>query len=436
MSAYPRYPAYKPSGVDWLGEIPTHWEVNRNKRIFQEVNERSETGSEELLSVSHITGVTRRSQKEVNMFLAESLEGYKLCQPGDLVINTMWAWMGALGITKEHGIVSPSYHVYRQNRIYHSDYFDYVCRISTHINEVTRYSKGIWSSRLRLYPDGFFEINSPVPPIEEQRAIVGFLDGQTAVIDTLIAEKQALIDLLHEKRNALISHAVTKGLNPHTPMKDSGIPWLGQIPTHWELTRFKFLTSDGISGPYGSSLTKAMYVGEGYRVYGQQQVIPNNFEIGDYYISPEKYEEMRRYTVNPGDILISVMGTVGRAAIVPIGVEPGIINPRLVKYRAKNNLAIPQFLQISIQSEFGENQLKLASQGSTMAGLNMQILGELLIALPPVEEQEQIINHVKSSMKKFDELITEVEAGIATLQEYRTALISAAVTGQIDVRHL
>ncbi|RKU16586.1 restriction endonuclease subunit S [Candidatus Poribacteria bacterium] len=201
----------KPSGVEWIGEIPAHWEMRRNKRIFNERDDRSATGEEELLTVSHITGVSPRAEKKnVGMFLAETLEGYKHCSVGNLVINTMWAWMGALGISTFDGIVSPSYNVYQLNSSeYLPKYYDYLYRTPNHVKEIIRWSKGIWNSRWRLYPDAFFSMSAIVPPFGEQKQIVDFLEHKNNQIDDLIAAEQRKIELLKEYRQSLISEAVT-----------------------------------------------------------------------------------------------------------------------------------------------------------------------------------------------------------------------------------
>ena len=201
----------KPSGVEWIGEIPKHWEVSRNKRIFNERDDRSVTGEEELLTVSHITGVSPRAKKKnVGMFLAETLEGYKHCSVGNLVINTMWAWMGALGISTFDGIVSPSYNVYQLNSSeYLPRYYDHLYRTPNHVKEIIRWSKGIWSSRWRLYPDAFFSMSAIVPPFGEQKQIVDFLEHKNKQIDELIAAEQRKIEILKEYRQSLISEAVT-----------------------------------------------------------------------------------------------------------------------------------------------------------------------------------------------------------------------------------
>lgn len=201
------------SGVPWLGDIPAHWEIERARWLFRERDVRSTTGEEEMLTVSHLTGVTPRSEKDVNMFEAETNEGYKLCEPGDLVINTLWAWMGAMGIAPVKGIVSPAYNVYEPGPRLVPAYIDALVRLSVFAREVTRYSKGVWSSRLRLYPEGFFEVYLPVPPKEEQRVVVEHVACATAKLDALRAATERTIALLKERRSALIAAAVTGQLD-------------------------------------------------------------------------------------------------------------------------------------------------------------------------------------------------------------------------------
>ena len=201
------------SGVPWLGEIPSHWETERARWLFLERDARSEAGDEELLTVSHLTGVTPRAEKNVNMFQAETNEGYKLCEPGDLVINTLWAWMGAMGIAPVRGIASPAYNVYEPGPRLTPAYIDALVRLPVFAQEVTRYSKGVWSSRLRLYPEGFFEVHLPVPPLAEQHAIVEHIASETAKLDAVRAATERTVALLTERRAALIAAAVTRQLD-------------------------------------------------------------------------------------------------------------------------------------------------------------------------------------------------------------------------------
>lgn len=204
------------SGISWLGHIPAHWQTERSKWLFRERDERSVSGEEEMLTVSHITGITPRSEKDVNMFEAESNEGCKVCHPGDLVINTLWAWMGAMGVSQHHGMVSPAYHAYKPGDRLVPGYVEALVRMPVFAEEAVRYSKGVWSSRMRLYPEGFFEIHLPVPPLAEQHAIVERIATETAKLDRLRAVAERSMALLKERRAALISASVTGKIDVST----------------------------------------------------------------------------------------------------------------------------------------------------------------------------------------------------------------------------
>ena len=205
----------KPSGMEWLGDVPEHWELRPAKWYFQEADERSETGSEELLSVSHITGVTPRSEKNITMFKAASNIGHKLCRPGDLVINTMWAWMAALGVASRAGIVSPSYAVYRPHRSSRllDAYADLLLRTAPYKSEYICRSTGIRSSRLRMYPEEFLRIKLLCPPLEVQRAIVEVVSKESTAARRAIDLAYDELSLLREYRTRLIADVVTGKLD-------------------------------------------------------------------------------------------------------------------------------------------------------------------------------------------------------------------------------
>lgn len=434
---YHPYPKYKDSGVEWLGDIPNEWLTIPVGRLFSRIK-RTGHSEKELLSVYRDYGVIPKSSRDDNNNKeSDDLAPYQLVRPNDLVMNKMKAWQGSIAVSEYEGIVSPAYFVYEpSNKLFelaHPRYVHYLLRNPIYITQYMSRSKGIRVNQWDLDPDEFKLIELLLPSKQEQSKIFEFLDYETSQIDRLIAQQQRLIELLKEKRQAVISHAVTKGLNPDAPMKDSGVEWLGQVPEHWSVVSLKYLVEEKVAGPYGASLTKAMYTTSGYRVYGQQQVINDNFHFGDYFISEEKYAEMKRYQVFPGDVLVSVMGTIGKVAVVPNDVAAGIINPRLVRYKF-SKIIKPHFVQMLMMSVNYQNHLREASQGSTMEGLNMGILGDLPVAYPCFNEQNSIFEFVSEKNKRYSSIIDRAEQLVALAQERRTALISAAVTGKIDLR--
>jgi len=229
----------KPSGIPWLGDIPKHWEVLRAKYLFREVDERSTSGNEELLSVSHLTGVTPRSQKNITMFKAQSYVGHKLCRPGDLVVNTMWAWMGALGVSVHMGIVSPSYAVYRPRHVRKlvGDYIDGLLRTRPYVSNVICRSTGVRASRLRLYPEEFFRLPLILPSAPEQQQIVDSIATESAQLNTAISQLEREISLLREYRTRLVADVVTGKLDvreaarqlPEAPAEPEPMPDIDEL---------------------------------------------------------------------------------------------------------------------------------------------------------------------------------------------------------------
>ena len=445
--SFPRYPAYKDSGVEWLAEVPGHWDV----QPFKHQVDRNDGGvwGEDPDGIDD-TIVLRSTEQTVDGHwklddpaprkLSESEIRGSLLAEDDLLLTKSSGSSLHIGkttlVTAEIATMRCCYSNFMQ-RIRMRPTF--LPKLAWYVmnNDLARLQFDLLSNSstglANLNATMVGQIVVPVPLLPEQTQIAAFLDRETAKIDALVAEQRRLMALLKEKRQAVISHAVTRGLNPHAPLKPSGIEWLGDVPAHWEVIRLKKLVTESMSGPYGASLTKGMYSTAGYRVYGQQQVIPDDFSVGDYYIPEEKFEEMRRYAVFPDDVLISVMGTIGQVAVVPVNVEPGIINPRLVRYRCNTQIR-PRYLQQVLMSRQHQEHLLFESKGSTMDGLNMQTIGRVSVPLPPIPEQGQILEYVLDQASKFDTLTTEAQRAIDLLQERRTALISAAVTGQIDVR--
>lgn len=426
------YPKYKASGVEWLGDVPEGWSVAPLKRTVAMINEKiqAKDTAAGYVGMENIESWSGKFVESASDFEAEGLSnGFDV---GDVLFGKLRPYLAKAWLSDRTGVCSSELLVLRPKNVVAK----YLLHQVLNRDFVTLVDSSTYGSKMpRASWDYIGGIELPLPPICDQVTIASFLDRETTKIDSLIASQEAMINLLKEKRQAVISHAVTKGLDPNVPMKASGVKWLGDVPEHWIVRRLKHLVYEGIAGPYGSSLTKSMYSSSGYRVYGQQQVIPDDFNVGDYYISPDKFAEMARYAVRPNDILISVMGTIGRAALVPIDVEPGIINPRLVLYRAIDEEIYPRYLQLFINNPTSQRYFSLVAQGTTMEGLNMVSIGELQVPLPPREEQAEIITYLDKAVGKIDTLIAKAQQAITLQREHRTALISAAVTGKIDVRN-
>ena len=426
--SFARYPEYRDSGVEWLGEVPAHWGVKRLKHNLRLLTEKTDRRTNPV-ALENIESWSGRFVPTETEFQGEGVA----FEANDILFGKLRPYLAKALLATQAGEAVGDFHVMRPSTHVLPRFAQYNILNRSFIDIVDGSTFGSKMPRASWEFVGAMPL--PTPPLPEQTAIATFLDRETAKIDALVAEQQKLITLLQEKRQAVISHAVTQGLDPSVPMKDSGVEWLGEVPGHWECIRLKQLVIESVAGPYGASLTKAMYASDGYRVYGQQQVIADDFSLGDYFISEKKYEEMRRYTVFEGDVLVSVMGTIGKVAVVPPDAPPGIINPRLVRYRC-GDLIQSRYLQSVLMCQKHQEHLLLESNGTTMDGLNMVTLGRVPIPIPPIDEQTQILRYLKDQAQEFDPLISEAESAITLLQERRTALISAAVTGQIDVRGL
>ncbi|MHC3044035.1 hypothetical protein ACWPO1_00235 [Acinetobacter nosocomialis] len=434
MTKYQKYAEYKDSGVEALGLIPKGWSILRGKFLFKEINERSESGEETLLSVSEYYGVKPREEKIADgdfLTRAESLEGYKKCYPNDLVMNIMLAWKRGLGVSKYEGIVSPAYSVFRFSEQVNSDYIHYLLRTEEYTKYFKTRSTGIIDSRLRLYPESFGDIFILFPTLEIQTQIANFLDYETTKIDTLIAKQEKLIELLKEKRQAVISHAVTKGLNPNVPMKDSGVEWLGEVPEHWIVKRLKHISPKiGV----GLVINPSTYTREEgvYFIFGGD-VKEYEFDLSKTRrISKHDSDNLLPSRLNHRDLVSIRVGYPGVTAVVTKELEGANCASIIVIRRGKYN---SDWLCAAMNIWVGRQQVELASYGAAQKQFNVADAIEFKFPVPPANEQDEIAIFVEETRKKFDNLSNKALQQIELLKERRTALISAAVTGKIDVRN-
>ena len=233
------YPTSKNTSISWMGQVPGHWKARRIKTIFRELQERRGQKHFELLSMTRAKGLIPQSQSSTATLLAEDLSNYKVCRESDIVMNRMQAWSGMFAVPQQEGVVSPDYSVFTPTEPGEIRFFEHLFKTPILVEQFAKYSKGIGSGFNRLYSKDFGDIQVPMPPPEEQAAIVRFLDHADEQIQRYIAGKERLIALLEEERQALVHQAVTRGLDPSVRLKPSGVEWLGDIPEHWEVVPFK-----------------------------------------------------------------------------------------------------------------------------------------------------------------------------------------------------
>lgn len=432
------YNSYRQPRMRWLPPVPAHWVEQRAKTFFREVDERSRTGQEELLSVSHLTGVTPRSQKKVTMFKAASYVGAKLARPGDIVINTLWAWMAALGASRHLGIVSPAYGVYRSHdaNSFNPAYLDYLLRTRAYVSEYIGRSTGIRSSRLRLYPAQFLDIPLLQPPQAEQDKIVAYLRTQDAHFARFIKAKRDLIGLLTQQRLRVIDDAVMNGLNRSASRKPSGIAWLEDVPDHWSVVRLRTLTSSITSGSRGWSDHAAdsgpLFLRVGNLSRGALDLkLAKTIRLN---LPEGTRTEASRTRVQEEDILLSITAYIGSVGLVPKDMEEAYVSQHVARCRLRQNCANPKWVAYVLLSRVGQAHGTVCMYGGTKQGLSLSDVKNHVVLLPPQPEQDELVNHIERETGVIDSLIAAAKLELERVREYRERLIADVVTGQVDVR--
>lgn len=280
-----------------------------------------------------------------------------------------------------------------------------------------------------LKVDEYISSKIPIPSITEQKRIVSFLDKKNDQFNSLIEKIEKKINLLKEKKNSLLHLYFTKGIDPNVEIKKTNFKWIGNIPKHWKISKVAYLAKDLVSGPFGSSLTKDIYVKDGFKVYGQEQVIKDDFSFGDYYVNEKKFKELKRCQIKPNDILISCVGTFGKISMVPLDVKPGIINPRLLKL-TPNSKIDPEFFLELLRSPSSLMQFNFLSRGGTMGVINIEILNQLVFPLPPINEQLKIKKRVLKEKKNLDNLIKKYEEKNILTREFFKSFNEHVISGK------
>jgi len=420
--------------------MPEHWTFLRTKHFLREVNVRSKTGKEDLLSVSQYTGITKRKDSLRGgsglLTNAKTLVGYKFVEAGDLVMNIMLAWRGSQAVSSHRGITSPAYSVFRVTRdVVVPEYLHYIYRTELYNGLFKTVSTGVMDSRLRLYPEVFFRLPTLLPPLEEQHLIVRYLRALDAKGKRYIRTKRKLIAALQEQRQAIIQRAVTRGLNPNVKLKPSGVEWLGEVPEHWEVVQIRRIASFVTSGSRGW----AAYYSDTGDIFLQSGNLGRSMELNMAYtqhVKPPAGSEGIRTRVQRNDVLVCITGALtGNVAIVdrdfPV---PAYVNQHVALLRLRQTLVYPRFLTFVLHSELGRVQFKTSENGGTKQGLGLDDVKAAAIPLPPIDEQVAICKATDEECKRFTDAIVRAEAEIKVMHEYHTRLIADVVTGAVDVR--
>jgi type I restriction enzyme, S subunit len=409
------YSSYKESGVEWMGEIPSGWKVERIKYVFSKREEKSSTGEEELLSVTIHEGIVPRREyikEDDHISRSSSLVGYKICYKDDLVNNIMKMGFRCLGISDYDGIVSPGYSVFHfSDKKNIPKYWNYLLRTDLYVTEYKKRSKGIQESRMRLYDDYFVDIYTLIPTIQEQQQISNYLDHKTQQIDSLIEKTQQKIELLKEQRTSLINQVVTKGLSPDVEMKDSGVEWIGEIPIHFDLVKLKYLCS----------------------VKTGNKDTQDRVEDGEYpfYVRSPIIERINSYSFE-GESVLTVGDGVGTGKVFHYVNGKFEYHQRVYKFSDFRKIT-GKFFYWFIKHHFifvTEDQ----NSKSTVDSLRRPMIDGFQFVLPPLQEQQQIVDHLDKETTKIDSTIEKETQRIELLKEYRQSLISEVVTGKVDVR--
>ena len=450
--SFPRYPAYKDSGVEWLGEVPAHWKVMPLVRDIEFITSGArgwaENYSDDGDLFIRIGNLTRDSIK-LDLFDVQRVVvpvGAEVdrtqVREGD-VLFSITAYLGSVAVVpSDLGKAFVSQHVALvrpTKRQCMSAWIGYVAL--SHVGKTHLETTGYGGTKVQLSLADVTTMPVLVPPGDEQSRLVGFLDRETAKIDALVAEQEQLITLLKEKRQAVISHAVTKGLDPLVPMKDSGVEWLGAVPDHWGVGRIKHVVA---SFEQGWSPQCESFPVESESDWGVLKVGCVNggiFKPEENKALPPNLTAMPELGVCLGDLLISRANTrelVGSAAVVLADRQNLLLCDKLYRLRLKQSLCLPGFLSLFLSTELARGQIELAATGasSSMVNIAQSTILEMSVPLPPVTEQATLLSTVEQRTLEQDQLIGEAVLSIELLRERRSALISAAVTGQIDVRGL
>lgn len=436
MSRFKKYERYKNANVNWIDSIPSHWDILPNRAIFSERITKN-CADEQLLSVTIKNGVIKQTQLLEDSSKKDSSNEdkskYKLVKINDIAYNKMRMWQGSVGFSEYQGIVSPAYIILKPHKNINSKYYHYLFRSPLYIQYSHNYSYGICDDQLSLRYKDFSTMYSIIPSIEEQEKIVQFIEYKEKQINKLIRKQKRLIELLQEKKKTIITEVVTKGLDKNAPMKDSGIEWVGKVPAHWRVIRTKYVAT---SFEKGNGITKDDVILDGDIQCIRYGEIYSKYDVkADKCFSRTNINKISspKYIFN-GDILFAGTGElveeIGKN-IVYTGNESCLAGGDIIILKHKQNA---MFLNYSLNSNYAQSQKSFGKVKLKVVHISANNIGNIRIAIPPLEEQQKIVEYLDSKCFAINKIISGKENIITKLEEYKKSLISSAVTGQIDIR--
>ena len=425
---FKQYPSYKNSGVEWLGDVPEHWQIVRTKDIF---NHRKEEALEddEIVTAFRDGQVTLRKNRRTDGFTNSIKEhGYQHINSGDLVIHEMDAFAGAIGVSDSSGKSTPVYTVcYAKNENINHYFYSHFFRTMAKTGFINSLAKGIRVRSTEFRWNESRNVYLVEPPKADQEKIVSFLDTETARIDNLITKQEKLIELLEEQRKSIISHAVTKGLNPNAPMKDSGVEWLGEVPEHWEVKKIKRISPVN-RGASPRPINDLKYFDDNGE-YAWVRISDVTRSNGFLFETEQRLSSLGAsfsVKLEPESLFLSIAATVGKPCITKIKtcIHDGFVYfPKLNKHR-------------DLLFNIFESKLCFVGLGKlgTQLNLNSETVEDIYVAIPPESEEKAILGYIQTETTRIDNLISKQKSLIEKLKEYRSSIISHAVTGKIDIR--
>jgi len=427
------YPEYKDSGVAWLGEVPEHWGMERAKWLFRKMD-RPVQESDEVVTCFRDGVVTLRKNRRVRGF-TESLKeiGYQGIRSGDLVIHAMDAFAGAVGVADSDGKGTPVYSVCEPAEGVSPQYYAYTVREMARSQWILAMAKGIRERSTDFRFDGFASQRVPLPPSDEQSAVVRFLDHADRRIRRYIRAKQKLIKLLEEQKQAIIHSAVTRGLDPDVRLKPSGVAWLGEVPEHWAVRQIGHFARVG-NGSTPSRGNSAYWHGGHYPWLNSASVNRSTITSTDQFVTDVALRECHLPQVAPGSVLVAITGqgkTRGTVAVLNI---EATINQHIAYITPRRDKVSPEYLHLTLTAAYRELRTISDDSGSTKGALTCGDIAHFKVALPPADEHKQIVIAIRQETQTIDAALLRTHREISLLREYRTRLIADVVTGKLDVR--